>query len=112
MCKQYGMTEEQFWQSNPRIIKVWEKCWENEQNRQNLLVHMWMGNYALSANITALSQVLTPMFCKGKQSQAKYIEEPIELFEKTEEEKQADYDATTQAFLAWGNAVINNYKKA
>ena len=105
------MSEEQFWRSNPRIIKVWERCWENEQNRMNQLTHMWVGQYVQSAVTTSLSQVLTPMFCKGKKSNAEYVREPISLFEKTEEEKQAEYEATTQAFLAWSQSIQRRFKK-
>ena len=107
----YGMTEEQFWRSNPRIIKVYEQCWKEEQNRQNQLMHIWIGNYILDANIVALSQVLTPMFCDKKKSNLTYMEEPIRLFPKTEEEKQAEYDQMTEAFIAWGNSLIQKYKK-
>ena len=72
---------------------------------------MYFGQYGMSAMITALSQVLTPMFCKGKSSKAKYLEEPVRLFEKTEDEKQSEYDAMTAAFEAWGDAMIQKYKK-
>lgn len=104
------MSEEQFWRSNPRIIKVWEQSWKNEVNRQNTMVYGYVGNYVLSALTVGIAQVLTPMFCKGQKSQAKYIEEPVRIFPKTEEEKQAEYEEMTQAFIAWGNAVINKYK--
>lgn len=107
----YGMTEDQFWKSNPRIIKVYEEAWRNEVNYKNMVVHAWIGNYGLSAVATALSLVLTPMFCKGKQSRAKYIEEPIRLFPKTEEEKQAEYEAMTQALLSWEKNIVKKYSK-
>ena len=104
------MTEEQFWRSNPRIIKVWEKVWKDEQNRNNQLVHMYFGNYGLSAMMTAVSWVMQPMLCKGKKSKAKYIEEPVRLFPMTEEEKEAERERATQAFIAWGNAVAKQFE--
>lgn len=105
------MTEEQFWRSNPRIIKVYEQCWKEEQNRTNQLVHLWVGNYVLSSSMVALSQVMQPMLCNGKRSNAEYIDEPIRLFPKTEEEKQSEYDKMTEAFIAWGNSLVKKYKK-
>lgn len=105
------MSEEQFWRSNPRIIKVWEEAWKNEQNRTNQLVHAYIGSYVMSAMTTSLAQILVPMFSKNKKSQLSYIEEPIQLFEKTEDEKKAEYDLMTQRFIAWGNSLIKNYKK-
>jgi hypothetical protein len=55
----FGMTEEQFWRSNPRIIKVWETAWEEEQKRQNELTHMYVGNYFMSAVTVAVDIVST-----------------------------------------------------
>lgn len=105
------MSEEQFWRSNPRIIKVWEEAWKNEQNRTNHLIHAYVGSYVMSAMSTALADILIPMFSKNKHSKAKYIEEPIRLFEKTEDEKKEEYELMTQRFIAWGNSLIKNYKK-
>ena len=105
------MTEEQFWHSNPRLIKAYEKAWKQEQNWNNQLMYTWMGGYVQNAVTVALSQVLTPMFCKGKHSNASFMDEPIRIFPKTEEEKQAEYEQMTQAFIAWGDAMIKKYKK-
>ena len=105
------MTEEQFWRSNPRIIEVWRECWKAEQNRKNELMYDWVGSYVLSATMTAISQVMQPMLCEGKKSHAKYMEEPIRLFPKTKEEREEEYEQMTQAFINWGNALIERYKK-
>lgn len=105
------MTEEQFWRANPRIIKVYEQAWKDEQQRKNQLLHAWVGNYVLSAIQTGISQVMQPMLCNGKRSNAKYIEEPIRMFPKTEEERQAEYEQMTQAFIAWGDSLIDRYKQ-
>lgn len=104
------MTEEEFWKSNPRKILVYKKVWRDNMNEQNKLIHLWVGNYVLNALEVALSQVLSPMLC-GKQSSHTYMEEPIKLFEKTEEEKKAEYDMMTAAFIAWEKEVIRRYSK-
>ncbi len=72
-------------------------------NRKNELVHMWVGSYVLSAFTTGLSQVMQPILCKGKRSKEKYVEEPIQLFPKTEEEIAEEKENATQAFIAWAN---------
>lgn len=105
------MSEEQFWHSNPRIIKVWEESWREEMERKNDLAHIWTGHYVMSAVQTALSQVLTPMFSKGKRSSAEYIKEPVRLFPMTEEEKKAEAEKMTQAFIAWENSVVKRFSK-
>ena len=104
------MTEDQFWKSNPRIISVWYEAYKEKENRRNELMHLWWGNYGLSALTVSLSQILTPMFTKHK-STLEYIDEPVRIFPKTEAEKQAEYEEATQAFINWGNSMIENYKK-
>lgn len=102
------MSEEQFWSSNPRIIKVWENAWKQRCEYENKYEHAVWGSYALSAFTTAISQVMQPMLCKGKKSRAKYAKKPIELFE----EKKADKPTTNQqenaanAFVAWSYAFM------
>lgn len=100
------MTEEEFWKSNPWKIKVYEKVRVEEQNRNNKLAHMMVGTYGLSALSTALSQVLTPIFC-NKKSSATYMAEPIELFEAHGEALEKKKEQNTNAFINWANS----YKK-
>ena len=57
------MTEEQFWRSNPRIIKVYEQTWKDDQNRKNELLHAMVGTYGISAITVALSSVRLTMTC-------------------------------------------------
>lgn len=80
-------------------------------NDQNEAMHRYYGTYAMSALVTSLSQVLTPMFCNGKRSQTKYIEKPIRLFEMTEEEKAIEQEKARQAFIAWAGLAETKYKK-
>lgn len=90
------MTEEQFWHSNPRIISVWEKAYKAARRRENAFIHSWVGNYGLSALTVAIDHCFN-----GSKAKSEYIKEPIELFEKTEEEKQQDVIDARQAFMAW-----------
>lgn len=100
------MTEEQFWNSNPRIIKVWEQAYKNEQNRMNELIYAWVGNYGLSALCMAIDHVLN-----GKKAKSKYIEKPIRIFELTEKEKEQEAVKARQAFMAWAGMAEKKYKK-
>lgn len=99
------MTEEQFWHSNPRIIKVWEKAYRLKQNRLNETVHAWVGNYVLSAMSVAIEH------CLSKKAKSKYVEKPIKLFESDEEEKQIEAMKARKAFLMWANRTQKKYEK-
>ena len=52
------MTEEQFWESNPRIISVWEKAYKAKMNATNEFIHSWVGTYGLSAVTVAVEHCL------------------------------------------------------
>jgi hypothetical protein len=102
----YGMTEEQFWNSNPRIIKVWEQAYKNEQNRMNNLIYNWVGNYGVSALMLAIDHCLN-----GRKAKAKYLEQPIQIFELTEEEKEKATQKARQNFLAWAENMQRKFDK-
>lgn len=105
------MTEEEFWHSNPRKIKVYERAWKEEQNQLNRLAFAFWGNYGMSALQTVISGILSPMFC-NKPSRAKYLEEPIRLFERTPEELEEYKAEQTQAFIDWCNSMKTDWEKS
>lgn len=104
------MTEEQFWESNPRIIKVYDKIYRDKVRVENKIIHAYVGNYVLSALYTAIDGVLN-----AKKAKAKYIEEPIEFFKLTEEEQQQkDKEKQQQAiaqFMGWAESTKSRYGK-
>lgn len=102
----YGMTESEFWSSNIRKIKVYEKIYRAKENRTNELVYSWIGDYGLSALFTAIDGVLN-----GKKAKAKYSEKPFRLFELTEEEKEAERQKALEQFLAWAGHAEKKYRK-
>ena len=106
LCRLYGMTEEQFWHSNPRIIKVWEKAYKMEQNRQNELIHAWVGNYFMSAVTVAVEHCLN-----GKKAKSSYVDKPLQLFELTAEEKKREAEKARQRFIAWAGMAESKFKK-
>lgn len=104
------MSEQQFWESNPRIIKVYDKIYREKIRVENKLIHAYVGNYVLSALYTAIDGVLN-----GKKAKAKYIEEPIEIFTLTEEEKdRKEKEKQQQAiaqFMGWAKSTKTRYGK-
>lgn len=105
MCARYGMTEEQFWKANPRIIAVHEQIYKERQNRINDLAYLFTGNYGLSALITSIDKVLN-----GKKSKEKYMDKPLELFPLTEEEKKKKQQDAIKQFISWTGMAETKYK--
>lgn len=101
-----GMSEEQFWASNPAKIKVWEEAWKMQENRKNELLHAFVGNYGLSALMYAIDHCLN-----GRKAKSEYIDKPIQLFEKTVKEKQADQKKALAGFVAWANMTKDSFDK-
>lgn len=102
----FGMTEKEFWESNPRKIKVYEQIYKTKENRRNDLVYSWIGDYGLSALVTAIDGVFN-----GRKAKAKYSEKPFRLFEMTEEEKEEARRKALAQFMAWTGHAEKKYKK-
>jgi hypothetical protein len=102
----YGMTEEQFWNSNPRIIKVWEKAYKLRINTLNERIHSWVGTYGISALMHSIDHCLN-----GRKAKIQYEAKPMKMFELTEEEKQKEAEKARQAFVAWAGRAEKKYKK-
>ena len=105
-CLRYGMTEEQFWRSNPRIIKVYEKAWREEENRKNELTYAYVGNYFLSAMTVSVDHCLN-----GKKAKSEYLSKPIQIFELTEEEKEIERQKAISQFMGWTKNVAKKYSE-
>lgn len=60
----------------------------------------------LSALFTAIDGVLN-----GRKAKAKYVEQPVRLFELTEEEKIREQEKARAKFLAWAGFAETKYKK-
>ena len=74
--------------SCPKELEPYDKAYEIQIKEQDMLQHMWWGNYGVSALIVAIDRCFS-----GKKSKAEYIKEPIlsQTFKDdglTEEEKQ------------------------
>ena len=102
----FGMSEEQFWRSNPRIIKVWENAWKEKQKRENEKAHMYSGQYLISALIFSIDHCLN-----GHKARSKYMEKPVQLFPLTEEEKERERQKAVAQFMEWAESQNRIYRK-
>ena len=91
----YGMTYDEFWKGNPKMVIAYRKAHELDIKRRN--EEMWLqGLY----NFHAFSTALSNLHFDGKHHKPnKYIEKPIDLFEKTEDEKQNEAEIARQKVI-------------
>lgn len=80
----FGMSEEQFWNSNPRLMKPYIKAHELKTEQQDTL-NWFLGQYIMSAIGVVLSD---------KKHNVKYVEKPFttQQKEKREIENMSDED--------------------
>ena len=102
-----GMTYDEFWNCNPERYIAYRKAHELDIKRRN--EEMWLqGLY----NFTAFSTALSNIHLDGKQHKPnKYLEKPIELFEKTEEEKKIEAEKAKQKVIAQLNQFKEQWEK-
>lgn len=100
------MTEEQFWRSNPRIIKIWERAYKLRMNTLNEYIFNWVGNYGISALIYSIDHGLN-----GRKAKSKYLDKPIQMFELDEKEKKQAQKKELEKFMAWAKRAEKKYDK-
>lgn len=67
-----GITWEQFWGMNPRMIRCISIGHEKKIKEYDALIHTWVGTYGLSALSVAIEHCMN-----GKKAKSKFIENPI-----------------------------------
>lgn len=103
MYMSWGMSYEDFWHGKPILASFYyeKHLIDIEQRNQEL----WLqGLYIYDALAVALNN----SFSKQKQ---KYISEPIRIIPKTEEELQAEREATRQKMVERLNAFAEEFNK-
>lgn len=79
----YGMTYEQFWESNVRIVLIFQKAFIEKQKQIDM--QMWqMGQYCYFAVHTAVGQLF------GEKFEGKYPDRPFSWPQRTAEEIEAE----------------------
>jgi hypothetical protein len=96
----YGMTYEQYWFGDPWMARAYAQYYLLKRRARN--EEMWLqGIY----NANAFQTVLGNAF--GKQK-LKYFEKPLDIFEKTEAEKEQEAREERQKLINW----LNGLKKS
>lgn len=67
-----GISWNDFWQMNPRIIKAITKGHFEKIREQDSIVHAWFGTYGISALVFAIDHCIHP-----KDAKSEYIKESI-----------------------------------
>lgn len=76
-----GMTYREFWYEDPCIVAIYKRAYDCKRKEENQ--KMWVnGMYMLKAVSVAISNAFG--------HRAKYFEKPLDIFPKTEAEKQQD----------------------
>lgn len=66
-----GVTWEQFWHMNPRIIKAVSLGYQEKQKLRDREMWAWFGNYGISAMIFSIEH------CFSKNPKSQYIDNPV-----------------------------------
>lgn len=91
----YGMTYDEFWHGDPWMAKAFYE--KHKLSRQQKNEEMWVnGMYQLKSLEVALNNA----FNKHK---IKYYEKPLDIFPKTEAEKQIEIRKQRQQLIQWLN---------
>ena len=86
------MTPEQFWNGDPHLAVSYRKLHKLRIQQQNEI--LWLqGLY----NLDALTVSLNNAFSKKK---IKYLEQPMQIFPKTEDEKKREIEETRKKLVA------------
>lgn len=100
-----GMSYELYWFGDPWLTRAYKKAYELGIQRRN--EELWLqGLY----NYNAFATVLSNIHLDGKpHRQNKYLEKPIDLFEKTESEEKVEAQKAEQKVIDFFNSFMKNF---
>ena len=90
----YGMTYEEYWNGDPWSLKAYKEA-DMLRNRQANMMQWLMGIYANNAVSVAIANA----FRKKGTPPIKYLEQPLDIFPKTEAEEQAEQERKQQELI-------------
>ena len=96
----YGMTYEQFWFGDPWMTRAYAQYHLLKRRQRN--EEMWLEGIYM---VDAFQTVIANAFGKKK---LKYMDKPLDIFEKTEAEKQAEIREERQRLINF----LNGLKKS
>ena len=107
---QYGMTYDQYWHGDPWALRAYKQAYLMKRKSENFLG--WLNGIYTQR---ALAVVIHNAFSRSGTPPLKYYEEPLDIFPKTEAEKQADMEKKQDALIAglgaWKDMWDSNHKQ-
>ena len=96
----YGMTYEQYWEGDPWMVRAYAQSYLLKRKIEN--ENAWiLGAYIANAFGTVIANAF------GKKK-ANYLDKPLDIFPKTEAEKQMEIREGRKKLINW----LNAFKKA
>ena len=89
----YGMTYEQYWFGDPWMVRAYAQAYLLKRRVRN--EELWLEGVYM---VHALQTVIGTAF--GKQK-VKYLDKPLDIFEKTEAEKEREKRVERQKLINW-----------
>lgn len=100
------MTTEEYWHGDPMLVKWYRKAHDLKREQKNQ--ELWMqGLYIYNA----FGAVLANAFGKKGSKKAKYIEKPIDITAKSEEEQQKEELRKQDAMIRSLTLLQQNWEK-
>lgn len=110
VCPYYlaiGMTMREYWDGPPRLARYYREAHRLKMEEDNQKA--WMQGLYIKA---ALDASLSSIFGKKGSKKGKYLDKPLEIFEKREREKKDAAIRERQKAIDYFNGLIKAQKKA
>ena len=91
----YGMTYDEYWFGDPWMVRAYAQYYLLKQRKKN--EELWLSGIYM---MDAFGVVLGNAFDKRKH---KYMDKPLDIFEKTEAEKKQEIREERQKLINWLN---------
>lgn len=97
------MTE--FWDGSPYLVKYYRKAQRLKMEQENQIA--WLNGLYIKV---ALDSSLANLFSKKGSKAVGYIDQPLDIFGKSEEEKRREAEAEREKAIAYFNRLIKAQK--
>lgn len=92
----WGMTYKEFWEDDPHLVKAYYEA--HKIRNKTINQEMWIMGMYMQAAIGS---------CLDKK--AKYPEQPLDIFPKTKEEKEAEAEAQRQKIIKHFDEILKRW---
>lgn len=100
------MTLDEFWNGSPHLVKYYRQSHKLQMEQANQIA--WIQGLYFKA---ALDSTLGTMFKRKGAKNVPYIEKPLEIFPKTEKEKEKEAIKERQKAIDYFNNLIKEQEK-